>query len=356
MHHPQFQVSGVAGAITGPAGSGLSIELVDQATGEEQDSVTVVVDDRLGILAPPAMGAAITVYMGYTETGLIFKGTFHVADVTLSGWPRQMSVHATGANMMSKVKEPVTQDFQMKPVSDIMGYLAGQIGVGTRVGGSVGSFIYKYIAMTEESPMNFITRLARKHNAIGKIANDTLIFVRRGEPLGAGAQATYPYNVKGYDLTLHSLEQFGSTVQDILPAGKDHEGKEDVEPKDMVGSATGSGGGPESMVPPEAPDMDEEATEDATSQQESLNQKSKILDITIIGDPNVFAGSTLTVTGVRPLVDGSWYILKVTHSMDGQSGYTTQIQCCLASEAGAAGGGGAGGGLTDLPAGGAPQP
>ena len=75
----------------------------------------------------------------------------------------------------------------------------------------------------------------------------------------------------------------------------------------------------------------------AQSRADKNNAESAKIEILIIGDPSVTAETTLQVIGVRPDVDRSWHITKVTHYMDTQ-GYETTIEGDLG--AGGAGGGG----------------
>jgi phage protein D len=337
-----FVVTGATGAITGPSSKALSCEVVDQE-GSESDELTLVLDDR-ELLPIPANGAQLSVSMGYRETGVMFMGTFVVEETTVLGWPRTMVIKAKAADMNKKLKEGRSQDYHNKTVGDIIGEVAGRHGLAPAVTGKVASFMYTHIAQTSESDLHFMRRLAEKHDAIGKITNGKLVFVKKGEgqsgsglPLG-GATARYPDNVKAY----HATFKGRPAHQSATTGWWDKDLGERIEENKTGQSLSPVQGGKEAVfkILKMQADGQKEAQEMAQSRADQLARDEGELNIILIGEPGILAESPLQVVNVRPDVDGTWRIKKVTHFID-TSGYETIVDAELG---GSGGGGGAGGG------------
>ena len=337
---PRFRVTGVSGQyIEGPNSVVLGIELVDEAGNSgESDSVTIHLDDA-GILAIPPEGAQLGVSMGYVETGLTFMGSFVVEEATVQGWGRSMSIKATGTDFtaQSQLKAGRTQDHQGKTVEEIIGVLAGQGGLKHVVSPSLASFRYEYLGQTEESNINLLTRLGQRHDAVAKIANGTMLFIKKGEGLsGSGrvigtAVARYPDNVKSYEATFQSRSGYGGTVG----AWWDPSKAKRTEMKGLGALAQALAGGQVNFkIGAMHADGQKEAEAAAKARADKLARDTGQLSIVIIGDPSVVAGGYLEVVNVRPRVDGSWWIEKVTQSID-QNGFQTLINAKIGQGAGA---------------------
>jgi phage protein D len=350
---PIFIVSGATGAITGPGGKALSCEVIDQEEGQS-DELNLVLDDR-ELLPILANGTQLSVSMGYRETGALFMGTFTVEETTVLGWPRTMVIKATAADMNKKLKEGRSQDYHNKTVGDIVGEIASRHGLAAAVTGKVASFKYTHIAQTSESDLHFMRRLAEKHDAIGKITNGRLVFSKKGEgvsasglPLG-GAVARYPDNVKAYHATFKGRPAHQSSTTGWW----DKDLGERIEEEGMGSSVSPVQGGKEAVfkVLKMQADGKQEAQETAQSRADQLARDEGELNIVLLGEPGILAGSPLQVVNVRPDVDGTWRTKKVTHFID-TNGYETIID----AELGGSGGGGGGDGMLSqpLPSGGYP--
>jgi phage protein D len=321
-----FVVSGVTGAIVGPGGRALALEVVDEE-GRLSDTMTVVVDDRDGEVAMPARGQQLSVSMGYRETGVVFMGTYIVDEVTLAGWPQQMEVTAHAVDMQGTMKQGRTQDYQHKSVNQIVQEVASRNGLTAGVSGSAGAFQYEHLAQTEESDMHFITRLAQKHGAIGKVANGMLLFSKKGEPLSvggrsmSGAVARVPDNVLEYRATFQGRSDYQGSVG----------GWWDKEAAERIEQMTSGQGGGQAVgqaifkLLPMYADGEQEAQEASQSRSDVNAIDTSELHITIIGDPGASAGAPLQVSGIRSDVDGTWMMTKVTHHIDSE-GYVTIIE------------------------------
>jgi hypothetical protein len=320
-----FVVSGVAGAITGPGGRALSCEVVDQQGGDN-DSCTVVIDDRNAELAIPANGTKITVSMGYMETGVVLMGMFVIEEVTVTGWPRTMIVQATGANLTDKFKQPRAQDShdEKAKVGVIIQDIASRNGLSAQVTGSVANIELKHFNQ-EESDLNTVTRLADRFDATGKVTNNKLVFAKKGEAPAGTATAIYPINVKDYNATFKGrpahMETQGSWWDQEMGERKEEKGS----------GGGGRAGNPRIALRQLFPMFSGQQPEAQAAAQGEADKNARgeaTLEMTLIGDPGISAETLLTVSGVRPDVDGTWRIKSVQHIID-NSGYETSISAEL---------------------------
>jgi uncharacterized protein len=182
--------------------------------GMKSDSCEIVVDDRDGILAVPRKGTLLSIAMGYRETGLVPMGLFTVDEAELTGFPRRMRISASAADLRDKLKSQRSKAYENKTLGTIVSEIAGRHGLSAAVGSSLKGFNYPFLGQSEESDLHFLTRLARKHDALFKVAGGKLLFMRRGEALSASGQALGTVTITGDRVT-----QYSATLQD-RPAHK----------------------------------------------------------------------------------------------------------------------------------------
>ena len=166
----------------------LSLTVTDNE-GLKSDTCEIEVDDRDGRLAVPRKGTLLSISMGYRETGLTLMGVYTVDEVELSGFPRKMRISGSAADLRDKLKAQRNKGYEGKTVGEIVKEIAGRHGLTPAVGSSLASFRYDYLGQTEESDLHFLTRLARRHDALAKVANGRLLLTKRGEAKAASGAA-----------------------------------------------------------------------------------------------------------------------------------------------------------------------
>ncbi len=196
----------------------LELSVVDNE-GMKADTVTIEVDDRDGTLEVPRKGVKLRISMGYRETGLTFMGLFTVDDVELSGFPRTMRISGSSADLRDNLKSHRDHAYEGKKIRDIVGDIAKRHGLEANVGASIADFQHEFVAQTEESDLHFLTRLARTHDAIAKVANGKLLFVRRGEAMSASGGNSLAATVYGWQ-----VQDYSASFQD-RPGHKKSKGK-----------------------------------------------------------------------------------------------------------------------------------
>jgi uncharacterized protein len=349
---PMAFISGLSPAATDRL---LSVSCTDK-DGNHSDSCDIKLDDRDGLLEIPEKGRIITIQLGYLQTGLVLMGRYTVDTVSCNGWPRAMSISGKAADMREGMKQPRTEAHEKKTIGDIVGKIAARHGLQPFVSDSLKDFKYDYIAASEESDMNFLTRIARRHDALFAPKNGKMMFVRCGEgksmtgldipsviirgPGSGGIPvfALVPGDVIDYQASADDRSKHGKTKSSHYDRKK---GKREFR----HGKSTAGVDYQTRHPHPNKAEADAEAAGKGKELERSLGS----LSLTVIGDPGLASDLTATVIGVRSFVDGEWRIKSATHTLD-TSGYKTKLQCekpnskdAKSSESGSASDGAAGG-------------
>ena len=74
----------------------ISLELTDNR-GLEADQLSITLSDHDGLLAMPAKGASLRLWLGWSDTGLVDKGSYILDEIEHSGAPDTLSLRARSA-------------------------------------------------------------------------------------------------------------------------------------------------------------------------------------------------------------------------------------------------------------------
>jgi phage protein D len=241
----------------------ISLSCHDES-GIMSDSCEIVLDDAGSVIAVPATGANISVYLGYEDIGLSHIGSYIVNEISISGTPSRISIKAHAADFKSTLKEKISGSFSGQTIGSLVNSIASKHGLIPKVSGALADVVIDHIDQTNESDMHFLTRLAGNYGAIAKPANGNLIFALKG----------MAKSVSGLDL--------GTTTLDIMQV--------------ISWSYANT----------------------------TSNNISKI-KISTIGNTNLIAESKIILTGFKPGIPTVWTITKAEHVLNSQ-GFKTNIE------------------------------
>lgn len=324
---PSFSISVGGSDITGSLNDRLVSLTVSDSEGLSSDSVEIELDDRDGKIQIPRKGAQMSVSMGYKETGLQLMGLFVVDEVEVSGYPMMMVIRGKSADMREDFKKPRTGYWDDKTLADVVKEVAQRNGLSAKVSAAIEAFTYKYLPQTEESDLHFLTRLARKHDAVMKPNNGKLMFIKKGEG-GLSGMSIVKTQVIDYTCQLRdrpAVKKGIGTWWDQRAAERkrvEKQGPAEVGPDyEMLHSVLN----------------EDEAGIDAQSTADAQARDAGSLDITILGQPGYCAEMIVSVSGIRQGVDGPWRVKTAEHRLDG-SGYITSLSCEYPSASGSGSG------------------
>ena len=155
---------------------------VSESRGDEADMLDLVLDDSRGDLAIPKRGAEIKVAIGWVGDQLIDKGTFTVNEAEHSGTPDIITVRARSASMTNEMHERREKSWHGQTIGAIVRAIAGRHDLKPAIGDALAKILIDHIDQTHESDMSFLTRLAKRYDAVMNVKDLRLLFM----PIGTG--------------------------------------------------------------------------------------------------------------------------------------------------------------------------
>ncbi|KQZ54629.1 late control protein D [Rhizobium sp. Root149] len=325
----------------------ISISVTDK-DGEGADTVDIELNDGPPLfLSIPRKGAIIDVQLGYESGGLRSLGQFTADKVQPKCLPYSMSISGKSADLRSsKLKARSERHWEGKTLADVVGDLASESGLSPAIDSSIGSVVYPWLAQQDETPIHFLQRLAKRHNALFTVKAGRLIFAEKGG--GQSASGAFVGSV----LVTPSI---------ILPGTCEFEANDRTRYSKVVAYVQDGDKAKRVEIEAEA-DADgesvyrlpepfanlEEADKAAQAKAKDLKRGEGAASVTVLGDTAICAGAPLLFEGVRPGLDGVPYVIDTATHKFSKSGYTTQISAKLYDgKSGSGSGNGNGGDAAD---------
>jgi phage protein D len=150
------------------------------------DQLDIELSDHDGQLALPPKTATLQVWLGWDDTGLTDMGTFAIDELEHSGAPDQLILRGRSAHLRGDLRQQREQSYIDTTVGAIIHELAGRNGLTPRCHASLAEALVDHLEQTNESDINFLTRLGKHYDAVATIKSGALIFC----PVGQGTTAT----------------------------------------------------------------------------------------------------------------------------------------------------------------------
>lgn len=301
----------------------ISLRYSDQA-GVKSDMFEFTMSDAIddSPVEMPKVGAKLALYLGYDGQSQKM-GEFIVDEVEREGWPDTLTVRAhaavfdDGKGGEKALQSQKNRRWKKASLKDIAEKIAKDNGLQASVSQSVGSIQVPSTHQTDESDLHFLIRIARRYDGIVKVAGGKLMVVKKAEgKTMSGSSLSFsiaPEDVTSYRMTLAKREESGSVraYWHELKKGKRH-------------AVTVGEGQPETSL--KFNYMDETSAKEAAKAELARRGRQQAkLSLELPGHPELVAESTITLSGFRSGVNGSWTVTQVEHSLS-ESGYTCSIE------------------------------
>lgn len=183
----------------------ISISFKDEAN-SKSDEITIKVT---GEFQRPSYQDELKLSFGYKEESTIFNcGTFIVQTTTKEN-DNLLTITATGADFASSLKEKKNKTYESMSIGQIVEGVANESGLKTNT--DFDEDFVLSIAQSDESDLHFLNRLAKEHNAIFNIKNQTLIFKKKIK--GANKNEDLPtYTINKKDTLSLSIKHSSKTL------------------------------------------------------------------------------------------------------------------------------------------------
>lgn len=163
----------------------VSINLTDNR-GMEADTLDIQLTDHDGLLAIPPRGAVINLWLGWSDTGLVSKGSYTVDETEHSGAPDVLNIRARSADLREGLKTKRERSWHATTLGAVINALASGNGLQASIAPKLASIPIAHLDQANESDANLLTRLGKQHDAIGTVKGGKLLFM----PTGAGTSAS----------------------------------------------------------------------------------------------------------------------------------------------------------------------
>ncbi|PWF64924.1 late control protein D [Shewanella sp. BC20] len=319
----------------------MSLRLTDNR-GFEADTVEVQLDDADGELAMPPKGASMQVRIGWKGSALVDKGTYTIDELEHSGPPDSLTIRGKSADMRGTLQQSREQSFHQQSVSSIIDAIAARHQLKAKISDKLKAEVIEHIDQANESDANFLTRLAEQFDAIATVKNGNLLFLQAGLAHNASGVA-----LDRVDITRQSGDShhFGVADRDAysgvvaywqndktakrqtVKAKKPKEANPD-DVKVIVGEKeimVGSNDNVKTLRHIYANKQNAERA--ARAMWDKLQRGVATFSITLaMGRPELFPEQPVSVSGFKPPIDNSaWILTRVEHNIN-DMGYTTGIE------------------------------
>jgi uncharacterized protein len=294
-----------------PRVNGRLIDLtLDETPGDEADTLSLTLSDHDGLLEIPPKGAEIQLAFGWQGRALIDKGLFIVDQSDFSGPPDTISITARSADMRGELPTKQTRSWHQTTVGSIVNAIAGTNELTPVVGDRLASIAVEHLDQTDESDLNFLTRLGEKHDAIAAVKAGRLLFMPRGQAETATGNALPTLNItpRGGDQYRYSekdRDEYTGVIAfyDDIDAGQQKQVQAGTS--DRVKRLRGT-----------YPNQ-EEANAAAWAELNRLKRGEAEFSITLaVGVPEVGPEYRMTVEGLKPQINGrEWVVTRASHSV-----------------------------------------
>lgn len=298
----------------------MSLELTDNR-GVEADQLTITLSDHDGMLTIPPKGAVLRLWLGWSDTGLVDKGTYTVDETEHSGAPDVLSIRARSADLRKGLKTKRERSWSNTTLGEVLGDIAIGNNLTATIAGALDGLPILQLDQANESDANLISRLGEEFDAVASVKAGCLLCL----PAGGGKTAS------GLDLPHITLTRIDGDQHRYLQADRDsYDGVRayyyDVNSAKKQEAIAGGGDNLKDLR--HTYSDQQSALRAARSEFRRLQRGSATLSYTLaMGRPDLIPELTYTLQGVKAEIDEIiWYGGNVQHSLNADGGYTVSLE------------------------------
>lgn len=291
---------------------------IQDADGDKADTVRIEFDNRDGAIIEPPDGAIIVVSMGYKGGLILPMGVFVLDGVDYQFAPDRMIISGKSAERGGPLRDQKTREWNGKTIKEIVTTIAGEHGKEGKVSKALADYIYDALTQKAESDISFLNRIAKDHDALVTIKEQTILFMARGEGKSASGLPLPQLVIKKDQLMPGSSVRKNKVATYKSVRAIWHNEKTGDKEEVIVGD-----GSPRFQITHPHQSKDE-AKRAAQSKLDEEARKAHTITLKLVGDPMYRAVGQFTMVGLPAGVPLVWSIKSVTHRI-GTGGYTTTI-------------------------------
>lgn len=313
---PDFNIIAESNSVTEALRSSLiSLHITDES-GTTSDEAEICLE-----YGSNELKGELKVFLGYKESGLLFMGVYTASEITIQSPPQILRIKCQAANLRGSLKEKTSKEWKEITLGDLVREITKKHGYEAKIAQKFEDIFISHITQTDESDMNFLKRIGDEHEATVKPIGGHIIFIPKGGGKSAtgkvlGTTLLTPKDVINWKVNFNVRSKYGS----VIAKWHSYERGETIEEK--VGNEEPSY--PIYKLYPTA----ESAINAASAKLRRLKRGEAKLNVTIPGNPELFAEAKINLLGFCQEVDGEWVIESAEHILDNR-GYQTMIEAVI---------------------------
>lgn len=325
--HPQARVSVDGAPVRSLFYSRLVTLSITDREGIQSDTLEVKLDDAFPHFDAPRRGAIATVQIDGVNVG-----AFVIDRVEYACRPYVISVKGHSADLRSDMKTSKSRHWDNVSVGALVEEIAAEYELATQISPVVSTYVYPWIGQQDESDLQFLERVAKRHGALFTIKNGVLLWLERG--VGQTADGTeIPTALIGVrDLVEGSCRVAETDVERFASVKAYWHDGAGAKRQSVVVEADPEAKGEHVLRDPYG--SKEEAEAAAAAAAREMTRGAIALSCAVVGRAELIAGQPVALAGVRPGLDGKVFILEtVQHSYSKSGGLRTTLAAKLKADA-----------------------
>ena len=298
----------------------ISMDLTDNR-GLEADQLSLTLSDHDGLLALPPKGALLHLWLGWSDTGLVDKGSYTLDELEHSGAPDTLSLRARSADLRKGLKTKRERSWSNKTLGDVVNEIALGNDLKPAIAPELAGLPILQLDQANESDANLISRLGEEFDAVASVKAGCLLCL----PAGGGK------SVGGLILPHIILTRADGDQHRYLQADRDsYDGVRayfyDLNSAKKQEAIAGGGDNLKDLR--HTYSDQESALRAARSEFKRLQRGSATLSYTLAkARPDLIPELTYTLMGIKDEIDAIiWYGGNVQHSLTADGGYTMSLE------------------------------
>lgn len=291
-----------------------------ESRGDKADQLDITLTDHDGALALPRKGVELSLAIGWLGESLVDKGTFIVDETEHSGAPDIITIRARSADLGKDIRTRNERSYHATTLGAIVRQIAARHSLTTRIDDKLAARAISHIDQTE-SDIAFITRLAKRFDAVATVKRGHLLFL----PIN-GTKTSTGATLQTITLTRASGDQhrYSTSNRDSYSGVRAY--WHDPKRARRRGVLVGVSGSAKRMKESFANEAAAKAA--ATAEWQRLQRGAATFELALAtGEPLLGPQTPVRVSGFKPEIDSDqWLCVTATHSI-GDGGFTTRIEC-----------------------------
>lgn len=301
---------------------------LSESRADESDTLDIVLDDSQGTFAIPKRGVSIRLSIGWVGAQLVDKGAFTVDETEHSGAPDILTIRARSASMTNEMSQRRERSWHRQTIGSIVGAIADRHSLKAAIGEALASIAIAHIDQTHESDMSFLTRLAKRYDAVMNVKDSHLLFM----PIGTGKAASgEQLGVLGLTRASGDQHRYHVAERENYAAVRATYHSSGKAKRESV--RVGTEGSRNVKVLPDEFATEAEARAAAEAEFVRIQRSQATMSYTLaLGRPELFPEAHVAVSGFKPEIDATaWLVKKAIHTI-GDGGFTTALELEVAGD------------------------